>query len=490
MPDNKDFFNPEDLSLDTLLEETKQQINSVPGEAMTPIDDVTLYRPVDEADLYRAEEAPSPEVEDFEPDFGNAFADYGEYEEPESTEPTENFEDDDPGDDTAAQEDDPADKPKRSTGKRLIPLFVKIILYVVIVAVSAVGIGYGAWECAKDVLAFGRSDEMVEVVVNEGDTIDDVAQMLKDRGVIKYPWLFKLYCSFTDSAEEIEPNKAGESYTLYYNYDYHALVAEMHNVVTRTEIRVTIPEGYTAAQIFELMESKQVCTAEELAESAASYNFDYWFLEGIPYGEENRLEGFLFPDTYDFYEDDDPERVLDKLLSNFNRKFGDDAKRKLNELNNMLYERWTAAGVRPDYVEDNLFTVYELITVASMIEKEAAAYDEAGMISSVIYNRLCSPSEYPYLNIDATVVYALGGTVDGALSYDDLKVDSPYNTYVVKGLPVGPIANPGLSSISAALYPTESDYYYYALDPATGRHHFTKTYYEHNKFLEGLNNAN
>ncbi len=374
-------------------------------------------------------------------------------------------------------------KPKSKRKKRIVPLFVKILLYVVLVGVASVGLGYGIWECARDVLAFGRSDDALSVVVKEGDTVEDIAQMLKEKGVIKYPWLFEMYCSFTDSEDTMDPG----NYVLYYNYDYHALVNGMVKLSpNRVTVRVTIPEGYTAAQIFSLMEAKNVCSVKDLEDCAAEFEFDYWFLEEIPYGAANRLEGFLFPDTYEFYEDDDPERVLDKLLTNFDNKFTERAMEQLELLNENLASRWAAAGYDESYIAEHRFTIYELMTVASMIEKETAGVTESGNIASVIYNRLCKPADFPYLNIDATVVYALGG-VDHPLTYDDLEIDSPYNTYKYTGLPAGPISNPGLSGIAAALNPSATDYYYYALDRETGFHHFSKTAREHEQFLEDQN---
>ena len=334
-------------------------------------------------------------------------------------------------------------------------------------------------------MAFGRSDETLTVSIQEGDTLDDIADMLADKGVIKYPWLFKFYCKFTDSTETMDPG----TYVISYNYDYHALVNGMiANSPNRTTVRVMIPEGMTSAQIFALMEKNGVCSAEDLAKCAAETEFDYWFLEGIPYGAENRLEGFLFPDTYDFYEGDDPERVLDKLLTNFGRKFSDDTRERLDAFNEAFAERLREAGYDEDYIASHRFTVYELITVASMIERETAGADESATIASVIYNRLCDPANWPYINIDATVVYALGG-ISRPLTYEDTQIDSPYNTYKHAGLPVGPISNPGLSSIAAALNPADTDYYFYALDNSTGRHHFSKTYDEHNAFLQEQENA-
>ena len=503
MSDNH-FENTDDLSLDALIEETKQQINAPPGEIGAHVDDAAFLNseipqqpdmPEEPEEDFQeppvSRESPSaPENQDteFVPDFGDAFDEYGEYNEPEPAPmpPLGDYvlDDEEEAEDDTIDAPPPA-KPKRKTGKRIVPLFVKIIAYVVIVGVIAVGLGYGIWECARDVLAFGRSSEKLTVVVKASDTVDDIAHMLQEKGVIKYPWLFKFYCDFTDSGDRMDPGR----YVISYNYDYHALVSGMiASSPDRVTVRVTIPEGYSCAQIFDLMEENKVCSAEDLKAAAASAKFDYWFLEGIPAESENRLEGFLFPDTYDFYESDDPERVLDKLLSNFQKKFSDETRARLDALNENLAERLRGAGYDEDYIASHAFTVYDLITVASMIEKETAAYDESFNISSVIYNRLCHPGDYPMLNIDATVVYAMGGKLDHPLTYEDTQIESPYNTYLVPGLPIGPISNPGLDSISAALYPAETDYYYYALDEETGYHHFSQTYDEHQQFLEGQSN--
>lgn len=479
MDDNFDKNTPDvlddDFSVDDLIADIKQQIDAEPGDADVSLEEL----PPDEL----TPELPEPTLpeDDFTPDFGDAFKGYGEYEEPVPEEP-EPVGDEADYDEAYDDEDDeiapPPEKPKQKRRKRIVPLFVKVILYVVIVGLIAVGLGYGAWECAQDVLAFGRSDETLTVTINDGDSVGDIADMLKEHGVIKYPWLFKLYCSFTDSETTMDPG----TYVISYNYDYHALVNNMiANSPNRTTVRVMIPEGMTCEQIFALMEKNNVCSAEELRKAAAETAFDYWFLEGIPFGAENRLEGFLFPDTYDFYEKDDPERVLDKLLTNFDRKFSEEAREKLDALNEQIAERLRSAGYDDEFVAAHRLSVYELMTVASMIEKESAGADESGNIASVIYNRLCKPAEYPYLNIDATLIYAIGE--NRPLTEADKQIDSPYNTYTHTGLPAGPISNPGLSSITAALYPNDTDYYYYALDKATGYHHFSKTYDEHNQFL-------
>ncbi len=479
----------EELALDELIAQTKEQAGSAPGEALLMEEEPGLL----EGDFFE-EESPLEEEQtseiqkaepDFIPDFGDAFDDYGDYEEIPPV-PLGDYEVGGYDDEEAYFEDDdvpPPAKPKRKHTRRFIPLFVKVILYLVIVGVAAVGLGYGIWECAQDVLAFGRSDEKLTVTLSDSDNVESIAKMLQEKGVIKYAWLFEFYCDFTDSNEKMDPG----TYVISYNFDYHALVSGMRATSPhRTTVRVTISEGRTAAQIFALMEKNNVCSAKELAECAANYEFDYWFLEDIPYGEENRLEGFLFPDTYDFYENDDPERVIGKLLSNFNKKFSEEAQARLEELNALLAQRMLAKGYSEEYIAKNPLSVYDLISVASMIEKESAGAKESNNVAAVIYNRLCDPN-FPCLQIDATVVYALGGSIEGSVTYEDTKVDSPYNTYLVTGLPKGPISNPGLDSITAALYPAENDYYYYALDKSTGYHHFSKTYDEHNRFLQEQN---
>ncbi len=479
---------PEFDDIDRLIEETRQQLGDVPEEQAEPAAPV----PEQPDAQPQTPAAPAPYA-DFEPDFGNAFDDYGEYNAPqeEQTEPPE-------GDKTerfAREEaqlkkergnrDLPSKRPRaKSAPRRILPLFVKIVLYVVIVGLIGVGAGYGAWEAAEDVLAFHRSPDELTVTINEGDSVGDIAQMLCDNGVIKYPSLFKFYCKFTKSSDKMDPG----TYTIHYNYDYHALVnAMVETKAERETVRVMIPEGANSAQIFALMEKNGVCSQKALEVCAASTYFDYWFLEGLPYGAANRLEGFLFPDTYDFYLNDEPERVINRLLSNFDRKITDNAQKQLVSLNERVGNWMRNFGYDEAFIQAHELSFYDVVIVASMIEKETAGATESGNIASVIYNRLLDPDRYPLLQIDATVVYALGG-IDGALTYEDTQVDSPYNTYKVQGLPVGPISNPGMSSITAAIFPTATTYHFYALDKSSGYHHFSVTYEEHNKFLETQNN--
>ncbi|MDR2605663.1 MAG: endolytic transglycosylase MltG [Oscillospiraceae bacterium] len=289
--------------------------------------------------------------------------------------------------------------------------------------------------------------------------IDALAEQLHDKDIIYYEWLFKLFAKLFHANEKIEPGV----YTLDSSLDYHAIISSMRKTsVSRPIVSgVVIPEGYTCAQIFALLEEKNICSAEELWDAAANYEFDFSFIKELPKGDPNRLEGFLFPNTYDFYQGSYPQEAIKKFLVEFDRKY-DDALRLATE--------------------EQGKTIKEVLTVASLIEREAANDDERPIIASVIYNRL-SNWDNPILQIDASIQYALPEH-KGNLSAADIALDSPYNSYLYPGLPPGPIANPGLASMVAALDPAKTEYYFYALNKEFV-HKFFKTNKEHADFVAG-----
>ena len=359
-----------------------------------------------------------------------------------------------------------------------MPGIIKGLLYVCCVLAAAIVLAVFVWKCADEVCALTADDQVVTVTVPENVSINQVTKILHEKNLIEYKWLFNLYCMVSGAEEKIEPG----TYELNAVFDYHALVyGMMETSENRATATVTIPEGYEAEDIFVLLEENGVCAAADLEKAAAEYEFDYWFLEGIEYGDFRRLEGYLFPDTYEFYVDDNPENVLAKFLRNFNRKLTEELQADLDKLNNKLRQQKLNAGFSESEIVD--LTMHDVITVASLVEKETVSSAESGEIASVIYNRLCSKL-YPCLNIDATIQYVLPERKE-ILTNADKAVISPYNTYTNAGLPVGPIANPGMSSIRAALYPENTDYYFYAINPAGG-HHFSETVYEHQAFLDSL----
>lgn len=352
-------------------------------------------------------------------------------------------------------------RPKRKGGEGLlgIPSILVTLVWLALIVVIGVTLGRMAWVCAADVLAFGREDKPVTVTIYEADSMEDITEKLYNAGLIRYKSLFSFYASISDAQEDIDPG----IYDLNTRYDYHALVNMMSASSTREVVKVTIPEGYTCRQIFDLLQENKVCTSVDLAAYAANGALDeYWFLENVTRGDKYCLEGFLFPDTYEFYKNDSPRSILQKMLNNFEYRFTEEMRAQLEALN--------------ANVTGGTYSVRELVIVASMIEKETAAASESPRIAGVIYNRLFRWGDTPaFLNIDASIVYAQ----DGDNSHIDTSIDSPYNTYLHTGLTPTPIANPGLASLQAALNPESHNYYYYVLNPSTGVHQFATSYDEH-----------
>lgn len=377
-------------------------------------------------------------------------------------------------------------RPARKKGYGLlgIPHILATVVWLAIILWVGVSLGRVIWVCATDVLAFGREEQIVSVTVEETDTLDDIAHKLQSAGLIRYPELFKAYGTLTDAREDIS---AG-TFNLNTIYDYMALVNHMASYSSSREVvKVTIPEGYNCEQMFKLLEDKGVCKAEYLREYAANGKLDdYWFLEGVERGTPNCLEGFLFPDTYQFYLNDSAANVMEKLLDGFEYRFSEDHRTAIDTLNVKLAAMMEANGYDGVYIESQKFDVRKVIIVASLIEEETANSDESYKIASVIYNRLTNQKAHPYLNIDATLMYVLGHK--NSLTAEDLAYDSPYNTNIYKGLIPGPITNPGLNSINAALNPDNTDYYYYVLDTKseTREHHFSENYDDHVNFINKL----
>ena len=331
----------------------------------------------------------------------------------------------------------------------------KQLKYIYIAFVLGISMLLSAWMImsVNELLALARPDKEVIVEIPENASHGKVARILKKNDVIEQTWLFHSFALLTKSKAEFRPGE----YKLNSNMDYRAMLRRLtsKNGALNT-VKVTIPEGYEISQIAELLADKGVCEKDALLDAVANTDFDYAFLEDIPLGKANRLEGYMFPDTYEFYKNDMPERVIKKFLSNFDIKFTAEMAERAKELG---------------------MTTHELITLASIVEREATAKDRNN-IASVFHNRL-NNTTYPYLESCATVQYVLGERKK-VISIQDTKIDNKYNTYKYKGLPPGPIANPGLDAINATLYPSNTDYMFFALQE-DGTHKFSKTYEEHLK---------
>ena len=352
-----------------------------------------------------------------------------------------------------------------------------LIYFAFVVSISIILACVG-WMAASDVLALNKEPVTATVTLDKAEfkdvtisytdaegnakersghqvSVGYVAKQLKDAGIIKYKGLFQLYCSVSHAKTKIDPG----TYELSTNYDYRALVKKMQvGSGAMVTTKVTIPEGYTMEQIFHKLEDENVCSYDDLMDAAANYSYNYSFIDQSMQGDAKRLEGFLFPDTYEFYQGMQASSAINKFLENF-------------------HDRLTAEML--EKADERGMTMQEVVTVASMIEKEAANDDERAMIAAVIYNRI--EAGMP-LQIDSTIMYVLPEHKD-VLTVEDTKIDSPYNTYQNKGLPPTPIANPGLASIKATLSPASTQALYYALDAESGTHKFFTNYGEFQAFV-------
>ena len=357
------------------------------------------------------------------------------------------------------------------------------VMYFVFIVCIGIILACLAWMASSDMLALNKPEYSASVTlpmsIFESETVDTLdeygrktgtkrvthadidylADTLKEAGLIEYKWLFKAFCRISNAETKVSPGE----YELRSSYDYRALIQHMRPGATgAVTVKVTLPEGFTMRQIFLRLEEKGVADYDDLMNAAANYTFNYTFLEGLPEGDATRLEGYLFPDTYEFYVGMQASSAINKFLENFHYM----------QTADMLQQA------------DNLGrSMREIVIIASMIEKEAANDNERSRIASVIYNRL--KSDMP-LGVDATILY-LYPEHEGAPTRELLETDSPYNTRIYTGLPPTPVSNPGLMSILAALNPDHTNYYYYALDTETGEHRFFTNANDFNAFVATQN---
>ena len=335
----------------------------------------------------------------------------------------------------------------------------KALIYMTAVILVSVVLAYVIIQVANDVFAFVKSDEAVEVVIPEDATFGDVANILGESGVIEYPILFKLYATVSG---ESEVDEDGNSVFIPGTYEVSPMKNYMQLLAyfqaqkgPREVVWVTFPEGSTIEDMITvLVDDYGIASREEFESAINDYDYGLDFLEGIDEleGRYYRLEGYLFPDTYQFYSDSTAETVIYKMLVNFEDK-----------LEYLSYRDKTYK----DRLEELGMTLDEVVTLASIIEEEVKYPIDYDQVSSVFHNRLADPVNFALLGSDATTVYAITmetGERPQDLGAAELAFDSPYNTRKSAGLPPGAIANPGFEALYSAFYPANTKYYYFVAD--------------------------
>ncbi len=319
---------------------------------------------------------------------------------------------------------------------------------------------------ADDFLGKGRTTGSTKVTVPESPTEEEIAQLLYDCGAIRKTEFFTLYCKITSDAKEFQPG----TYQLSTDMDYQDIITTLEGGNDDREIvTVTFPEGINTLEAAALLEENEVCTAQEFLDAVNSGEFGKYDMIGELTDLSDRyfdLEGYLFPDTYDFYKDEELESVVGKLLNNFQVKMSDSM---------------TAM------IQSSGMTLDQVITLASIIQAEAATQADMFDVSSVLHNRLNYGADYGIYGLacDSTTFYPYRDEASipaaGALQY------GAYDTYQIEGLPPGPICNPGIAAIRAALRPSDSDNLYFCHD-ADGNAYYATNEEDHyaNLILAGL----
>lgn len=395
-----------------------------------------------------------------------------------------------PAEPVPAAENAPAEKkcrPKKKDEYGLwgIPHIISTLIWLVLVVAIGISLGRVLWVCCADVMAFGKESQKVTITITEDDNIKTISKKLGNANLVRYPNLFEFFAKVTGKDADIDVG----TYTLNSHLDYNAMINAMVNYGSNREVvDIMFPEGINCAQMFKLLEEKKVCSAADLEEYAANGELkDYWFLEGVARGDKYCLEGYLAPDTYSFYTNDEPRRVLEKFLNEFEDRFTDLMKEDFQAIQESYADRLRANGFSAAFIQENTLTLHKVVTLASVIQRETSSDAECYDIASVFYNRLVNPS-IQSLGADATVYYAVGDYFNEIeeLTAEHLSFDSPYNTRLNKGIPPGPICNMGVQALYAALEPNETNYQYFVYDKEKFSHRFAVTESEHNKNVAEL----
>ncbi|MFV0497975.1 MAG: endolytic transglycosylase MltG [Candidatus Fimivivens sp.] len=342
-------------------------------------------------------------------------------------------------------------RPRRSNGRTLL-------ISTLLVSGIAGFLAFFVISSATDLLAFGKEDRQIEVTVDEGMSVNQIARLLGDHGVLEQPMTFRIYAALRKKDHDF---KAG-SYVFNANMSYDRIITALRSGdIIKEEVTITFFEGMTLREIAAALEDNQVCTAQDFISYTQTGALSYEFIDMMPEDALRfyRLEGYLFPDTYDFYVGENVQSVAKKFLKNFQ-----------NRIMPELYSEMQDAGM----------TLDEVITLASIIQKEAGIPDEMRMVSSVFHNRINDVGAgLPRLQSDVTIFY-VEEDIKPYQSRKTQDIYDAYNTYVCQGLPVGPICSPGLDAIEAAINPEKSQNYFFVTD-VNGKYYYGETLEAHNE---------
>ncbi len=324
---------------------------------------------------------------------------------------------------------------------------------------------------AKDILGLKTEQVYSEVVIPKGVSTGQIARILKNKDIIKYPTIFKIYSRLKKSDNTYREGK----YALHSRMSYEDIIYVFQHMTDRTDVaKVVIPEGSSVNKIATILKENGVCKSrQDFLDAIDVNNFkSIKFISECFNDVKNKelicfdLEGYLFPDTYEFVLNEKPAFVVETMLRNFDDKV-------LNNRNDKLfYEKMAKLN------QGSNISLHELITLASIVQKESNSFEIMKKVASVFWNRLNNQLNYQRLQSDVTILY-VESDIKPNLEFKNQDMYDSYNTYVCKGLPVGPICNPGLDAIKAVLEPDNTDYNYFLTD-VENNYYWARSLREHN----------
>ncbi len=334
---------------------------------------------------------------------------------------------------------------------------LRILLITLATLILIIGVGgYYSYQYVLQELEPTEGDQLVDIHIPKGSTIKQAAAILEEQNLLRNGDIFFYYIRWQHPDVQF---MAGD-YRLAQGTTIEELIETLSagNVIRET-VRFTIPEGYTVEQMAAKLTDEGLVDRQKFLEAANDRNYDFWFIAEIPDDTvaPYALEGFLFPETYEVLKGSSEREIVERMLRQFDFEFKQDWRLLSEQLG---------------------LSIYEVVTMASIVEREAIVDKERPAIAGVFYNRLFSSPAWK-LESCATIQYALGKQ-KSVITFADLEVDSLYNTYKHEGLPPAPIANPGRESLKASVIPDEHNFYFFVTKKdGTNEHHFSRTYQEH-----------
>lgn len=352
--------------------------------------------------------------------------------------------------------ENPQNQPERGAKPRVQNRWFTAVVMVITTIGFCIFLSFFILDSAQDLFGLNQEDITIEIIVPKDASNAEVTKLLADNGIISKPFTFRLYAGMKTKEVGFQPG----TYVLNKNLSYDQIIVALKNGLIKKEV-VKIPfiEGKTADEYAKQLEAEGVCEAESFLNYLADPEVKFALYDRLPSSDLRfrKLEGYLFPDTYEFYKGEKVESVAKKFFDNFINKFDQDLENQMATLG---------------------LTLDETITLASIIQKEASDLAEMRKVSAVFHNRLfTNPQTFPNLQSDVTIFY-VDNFIKPNMTVKRQDMYDAYNTYVCKGLPEGPICNPGLDAIKAALNPVNTSDYFFVTD-VNGKYYYSQTAEEH-----------